>query len=251
MIFDILTLFPEMYQGPLTTSIIGRAVDRSLIKINLVNIRDYSQNKHRTVDDTPYGGGGGMVMTAEPLYEAVDDLRNRCSGNFGPVVLMCPQGATFDQGMARVLADQEHAVLICGHYEGMDERVRPLVDLEVSIGDYVLTGGELPAMVVVDAVSRLIPGVLGEPDAAEDDSFAGGLLEYPQYTKPREYRNLPVPEILLSGHHAQINRWRREEALIRTLVRRPDLLAEGLTEEDRRTLREIARRASEIGDTEA
>ncbi|MDA8096673.1 MAG: tRNA (guanosine(37)-N1)-methyltransferase TrmD [Clostridia bacterium] len=251
MIFDILTLFPEMFQGPLTTSIIGRAADKGLVGINLINIRDYSRNKHRTVDDTPYGGGGGMVMTAEPLYEAVDALRDRYSGRLGPVVLMCPQGLTFDQSMARELAGKEHVVLICGHYEGLDERVRALADLEVSIGDYVLTGGELPAMVIVDAVARLIPGVLGEPEGTEDDSFAGGLLEYPQYTKPREYRNQPVPEVLLSGHHAEIERWRREEALVRTLIRRPELLKGNLTEDDRRTLQEIARQALEMKDIKA
>ncbi|MDQ7791088.1 MAG: tRNA (guanosine(37)-N1)-methyltransferase TrmD [Clostridia bacterium] len=251
MIFDILTLFPEMFQGPLTTSIIGRAADKGLVGINLINIRDYSRNKHRTVDDTPYGGGGGMVMTAEPLYEAVDALRDRYSGRLGLVVLMCPQGLTFDQSMARELAGKEHVVLICGHYEGLDERVRALADLEVSIGDYVLTGGELPAMVIVDAVARLIPGVLGEPEGTEDDSFAGGLLEYPQYTKPREYRNQPVPEVLLSGHHAEIERWRREEALVRTLIRRPELLKGNLTEDDRRTLQEIARQALEMKDIKA
>lgn len=248
MIFDILTLFPEMFQGPLTSSILGRAVDRGLVTVNLVNIRDYSLNKHRSVDDSPYGGGGGMIMAAEPVYEAIDALRSRRGGELGPVMLMCPQGRTFDQGMARELARAEQIVLVCGHYEGLDERVRALADLEVSIGDYVLTGGELPAMVILDAVARLIPGVLGEPGGAEEDSFGLGLLEYPQYTRPREYRGMEVPPVLLSGHHAEIRRWRRQEALIRTLVRRPDLLGDTLDDEDRTLLLEIARRIRDLTD---
>ncbi len=248
MIFDILTLFPEMFQGPLTSSILGRAVDRGLVTVNLVNIRDYSLNKHRSVDDSPYGGGGGMIMAAEPVYEAIDALRSRRGGSLGPVMLMCPQGRTFDQGMARELARAEQIVLVCGHYEGLDERVRALADLEVSIGDYVLTGGELPAMVILDAVARLIPGVLGEPGGAEEDSFGLGLLEYPQYTRPREYRGMEVPPVLLSGHHAEIRRWRRQEALIRTLVRRPDLLGDTLDDEDRTLLLEIARRIRDLTD---
>lgn len=223
--FDILTLFPEMFTGPLTASIIKKARERGLVEINLVNIRDFSHTKHRTVDDAPFGGGGGMVMEPGPIFEAVDYVR-RLRGETGPIILLDPQGERFNQEMARELAREKHLVLICGHYEGVDERVREhLVTREISIGDYVLTGGELPAMVVVDAVARLVPGVLGEAEAAEDDSFGRGLLEYPQYTRPRTYCGLGVPEVLLSGHHREIERWRCEEALLRTLVRRPDLLA--------------------------
>jgi len=223
--FDILTLFPEMFAGPLTSSIIKKARERGLVVVNLVNIRDFSRTRHRTVDDAPFGGGGGMVMEPGPIFEAVDFVRRR-HGGAGPVILLDPQGERFTQEMARELAREKHLVLICGHYEGVDERVREyLVTREISIGDYVLTGGELPAMVVVDAVARLLPGVLGEAEAAEDDSYARGLLEYPQYTRPRTYRGFGVPEVLLSGHHGEIERWRRQEALIRTLVRRPDLLA--------------------------
>lgn len=245
MIFDILTLFPEMFAGPLTASMLGRAVERGLVAVNLVNIRDYARNKHRSVDDTPYGGGGGMVMGAEPVYEALDALRVR-HGAAGPVVLMCPQGRTFDQDLAETLAREARVVLVCGHYEGLDERVRAAADLEVSIGDYVLTGGELPAMVILDAVARLIPGVLGEPGGAADDSFALGRLEYPQYTRPRVYRDMEVPPVLLSGHHAEIKRWRRQEALLRTLVRRPDLLETALDDKDRLLLTGLARRIQSL-----
>lgn len=247
MIFDILTLFPEMFAGPVTASMIGRAVERGLVTVNLVNIRDYARNRHRSVDDTPYGGGGGMVMAAEPVYEALEALRSRRDAP-APVVLMCPQGRTFDQGLAGALARERRVVLVCGHYEGLDERVRAAVDLEVSIGDYVLTGGELPAMVVLDAVARLIPGVVGEPGGAADDSFALGRLEYPQYTRPRVYRGMETPAVLLSGHHAEIRRWRRQEALIRTLVRRPELLEGALDDEDRTLLADLARRIRSLTD---
>lgn len=243
MVFDVLTLFPEMFTGPFTSSIIKKARERGLIEINLVNIRDFSHHKHRTVDDAPFGGGGGMVMEPGPIFEAVEQVR-RERGDGGPVVLLDPQGERFTQALARELAREKHIILICGHYEGVDERVREhLVTREISIGDYVLTGGELPAMVVVDAVARLVPGVLGEAGAAEDDSFAHGLLEYPQYTRPRVYRGLEVPEVLLSGHHGEIDRWRRQEALLRTLVRRPDLLAgRELDAWERGLLQEIAAR---------
>lgn len=247
MHFDILTLFPEMFSGPFSASIIKRAVAKGLLTINLVNIRDYAQNRHRTVDDTPYGGGAGMVMQAEPIILALEAVRERRGGQTGPVILLCPQGEPFSQKLAAELAQEEHIVLICGHYEGVDERVRAYTTGEISIGDYVLTGGELPAMVIVDAVSRLIPGVLGEETSPVTDSFATGLLEHPQYTRPREFRGMGVPEVLLSGHHARIARWRREEALLRTLVRRPDLLITAeLTAEDKRFLKEIAARLGRL-----
>jgi tRNA (guanine37-N1)-methyltransferase len=246
MKIDVLTLFPEMFAGPFESSIIKRARERGLVNINLVNIRDFSVDKHRTVDDAPYGGGGGMVLQPGPIFRALDSLRAR--GGAGMVVLLCPQGLRFDQGLARALAVAESLALICGHYEGVDERVREEVDLEVSVGDFVVTGGEIPAMLVVDAVCRLIPGVLGEPGGAEDDSFAGGLLEYPQYTRPRTYRDRTVPEVLLSGHHGEIARWRRQEALLRTLVRRSELIDPTLlAPEDRQLLSALARRLRELG----
>lgn len=240
MVVDILTLFPEMFTGPFDASIIKRAREKGLVEINLINIRDFSRNKHRTVDDTPYGGGAGMVMAAEPLFEAMDWIRAR-RGEPGRVILLCPAGRPFNQEVAAELAREEHLVLICGHYEGIDERVAEhLVTDEISIGDYVLTGGELPAMVVVDAVCRLIPGVLGERASAQEESFADGLLEYPHYTRPREYRGYRVPEVLLSGHHEKIRLWRRRQSLLRTLASRPDLLARAsLTGEDRKILASV------------
>lgn len=241
MLIDILTLFPDMFTGPFDTSIIKRAREKGILNINITDIRDFSGNKHNTVDDTPYGGGAGMVMQAPPILRALESLRQKRGGSLARVVLMCPTGLTFNQQWARDLAGEEHLVIICGHYEGIDERVRELaVTDELSIGDYVLTGGELPAMVVVDAVSRMIPGVLGERASAEEDSFYDGLLEYPHYTRPPEYQGLSVPDVLLSGHHENIRRWRRRQSLLRTLERRPDLLRpEVLTDEDRAILREI------------
>lgn len=241
LIIDILTLFPEMFSGPLTSSILKRAQERGLITFNLVNIRDFSTNKHRTVDDTPYGGGAGMVIGPEPVFGAVEHvlaLRKQMSGR---VILMCPQGRPLDQALAVNLAQGKHLVLICGHYEGIDERVREkLVTDEVSIGDYVLTGGELPAMVVADAVARLIPGVLGENASTAEESFNEGVLEYPQYTRPRAYRGLMVPDVLLSGHHEEIRKWRRRQSLLRTLACRPDLLAQVvLDSEDKAILKKV------------
>jgi len=250
MIIDILTLFPEMFTGPFDASIIKRARERGLVEINLVDIRDFSTNRHRTVDDAPFGGGGGMVMGPEAIHRAVRFTRERRGPERpGPVVLLCPQGRRFTQAVAREYAGYGSLTLVCGHYEGVDERVRELAaDDELSIGDFVLTGGELAAMVVVDAVVRLLPGVLGEPGGAEDDSYASGLLEYPQYTRPRIYEGLGVPEILLSGHHGAVAAWRREEALLRTLVRRPDLLEETpLTETDRAFLTRLKRVLDELG----
>ncbi|MDI6709206.1 MAG: tRNA (guanosine(37)-N1)-methyltransferase TrmD [Bacillota bacterium] len=250
MIIDILTLFPEMFAGPFDVSIIRRARERGLVEINLVNIRDFSTNRHRTVDDTPFGGGGGMIMGPEAIHRAVQSTRESPAGDReGPVVLLCPQGRRFTQDVAREYAGYRSLVLVCGHYEGIDERVRELAaDDELSLGDFVLTGGELAAMVVVDAVVRLLPGVLGEPGGAEDDSYAGGLLEYPQYTRPRVYEGREVPEILVSGHHGAIASWRREEALLRTLVRRPDLLGKtALTGADRAFLARLKRALGELG----
>lgn len=243
MKIDILTLFPEMFAGPFSSSILKRAQECGLVEINLVNIRDFSTNKHHTVDDTPYGGGAGMVMAPEAVFRAVEDVSGKYKGEPSRVVLMCPQGRPFSQAIALELAGETNLVLICGHYEGVDERVREgLVADEISIGDYVLTGGELPAMVVVDAVTRLIPGVLGESASVEEESFNAGLLEYPHYTRPREYRGQAVPDVLLSGHHEEIRKWRRKQSLLRTLERRPELLAEAdLTEEDRDILKDLVR----------
>jgi len=240
MRIDALTLFPEMFAGPLDASIVGRARERGLVEIRLVNIRDHSTERQRIVDDYPYGGGGGMVMKPEPVFAAVEAMR--CRGECRErVVLMSPQGRRLEQAGVAELAAYEHLVIICGHYEGVDERVREhLVDEEVSIGDYVLTGGELPAMVVIDAVTRLLPEALGAEHGAASDSFAAGLLEHPHYTRPAEFRGWKAPEVLLSGNHEAIRRWRREHALRRTRERRPDLLPRvELSEEDRELLEKI------------
>ncbi len=241
--FDILTLFPGLFCGVFEESIIRRALDAGLVEINLVNIRDYAPGKHHVTDDVPYGGGGGMVMKPEPIFLAVEAVVGHPVSSQAdlelPVILLTPQGRRFEQAVAQELARLSRIILICGRYEGFDERVRAhLATDEISIGDYVLSGGEIPAMVVVEAVTRLLPGVLGDPFATVKDSYAGGLLEYPQYTRPPEFRGYGVPEILLSGHHAQVERWRREQALRRTWERRPDLLAKApLSEADREYLR--------------
>jgi len=226
---DIVTLFPEMFQSPFGIGIFKRAIEHELISINLHNIRDYAHDKHRTVDDYPYGGGAGMVLKPEPIFEAVEsiksDIPQKQGGGVLPVILLTPQGRPFSQQVAMELAKYSHLVLICGHYEGVDERVREyLATDEISIGDYVLSGGELAAMVVVDAVVRLLPGVLGSEVSSANDSHTHGLLEYPQYTRPAVYRGWSVPEVLLSGNHAQIARWRSEQAIRRTMERRPELL---------------------------
>lgn len=241
----ILTLFPQMFSGVLGASILGRAIERGIIRVKLVDIRDFTHDAHKTADDYPYGGGPGMVMKPEPVYEAVDAVKEEIAGSGSQerpcVCLMTPQGELFCDRMARELAGFSNLVLICGHYEGFDERVRYLADREISIGDYVLTGGEIPAMVVLDAVARHVPGVLGSEESTKTESFSDGLLEGPQYTRPPEYRGLKVPEILLSGDHEKIRRWRRKQALKRTLERRPDLLDKAvLTPEDRELLLEIA-----------
>ncbi len=225
MRIDILTLFPEMFQGPFDSSIIKRAREQGLVSIKLWDIRDYSHDKHCTVDDYPYGGGAGMILKPEPVFEAAEAAST--SGEGKPhIVLLTPSGRLFTQKVAGELSRLERVMLICGHYEGVDERVSEhLVDDEISIGDYVLSGGELAAMVIADAVVRLLPGVLGSPASLLYDSHSEGLLEYPQYTRPAEYRGWQVPDVLLSGNHAEITRWRREQSILRTLKRRPELLA--------------------------
>ena len=220
MKIDYLTLFPEMFDGVLNHSILKRAQDKNIIEVNTVNFRDYAENKHNQVDDYPYGGGQGMVLKPEPVFNAMKDLKRTDKTR---VILMCPQGRPFSQAIAEELSEAEHIVFICGHYEGYDERIREnLVTDEISMGDYVLTGGELPAMTMTDAIVRLIPGVLGNEQSHQDDSFSDGLLEFPQYTRPRE--GMTVPDVLLSGNHANIEKWRHEQKLIRTLHKRPDLL---------------------------
>jgi len=286
MRIDILTIFPAMFEGPLSESIIGRAIEQGIIEVRLHDIRSYSQDKHKTVDDYPFGGGAGMVMKPEPLFAAIEDcvgdeeiatgetgevgggsvpesecFECACDGGVDgvhvtpsgrrfrcPVILMTPQGKTLNQSLARSLATHRRIVIVCGHYEGVDERVRhDLITDEISIGDYVLTGGELPAMVLVDAVSRMIPGVVKERESFENDSFYTGLLEHPHYTRPREFRGMTVPDVLLSGDHAAIDRWRRKESLRRTLLCRPDLLESAdLSDQDRKWLEEI-RRETESG----
>jgi tRNA (guanine37-N1)-methyltransferase len=238
MRFDVFTLFPETFMPYLEASILQKATERGLVEISLHNIRDWSRDKHHTTDDTPYGGGGGMVMKPEPVFEAVESVLGpepAC-----PVILLTPQGRVFNHAVAEELVQHERIALLCGRYEGVDERIREgLVSDEISIGDFVLTGGELPALILIDAVSRLIPGVLGDPDGAADDSHASGLLEYPHYTRPPEFRGQAVPEILLSGDHAKIEQWRREQSLLRTLQRRPDLLKNApLTKADMKFLKE-------------
>jgi tRNA (guanine37-N1)-methyltransferase len=222
--FDILTLFPDMFTGPFSESIIKRAREAGLIRIAIHNIRDYATGRHQVTDDTPYGGGGGMIMKPEPIFAATEAVLG--DDPDVPRILLTPQGRILTQQVARTLSRQRRLLLICGRYEGVDERVhRYLATDEISIGDYVLSGGELPAMVLVDTITRLIPGVLGDPAATFEDSHAGGLLEYPHYTRPPVFRDQAVPDVLLSGHHAAIATWRREQALRRTLERRPDLLA--------------------------
>lgn len=239
MRFDVLTLFPELFSSFLKETILGRAVKAGLVDIRLVNIRSFARGRHLVTDDTPFGGGQGMVMKPGPISRALESI-DRTKGR-SLVLLLTPQGRTFDQPLAWDLSRMEQLILICGRYEGVDERIRTTcVDMELSIGDYVLSGGEMAAMVVMDAVSRLVPGVLGGEKSAQEESFEDGLLEYPQYTRPRVFRNQEVPEILLSGDHEKIRVWRRTESLKRTLERRPDLLEKAaLTEEDKRILAKL------------
>lgn len=240
MNFHVLTLFPDMIRDGFQTSITGRAVEKGLLSLDTVNIRDFSVNKHNRVDDYPYGGGAGMVMQAEPVYLAYQSVAEKLPKK-PKVLYMSPQGKVFNQRLAEELAQEEEIVFLCGHYEGIDERVlEEIVDEEVSIGDYVLTGGELPALVIMDAVSRLVGGVLHNEDSAEFDSFHDNLLEYPQYSRPEVWRDKAVPPILMSGHHANVEKWRREQSLIRTLERRPDLLENAnLTKQDKKFLAKL------------
>ena len=223
MRFDVLTLFPEIINAVSSESIIGRAQDNNIIEINAVNIRDFSKNKHKKADDYPYGGGNGMVMMVQPIYDAYLSIVNNL--DYKPrVIYMSPQGRVFNQNIARELKNYNHLILLCGHYEGIDERIiDEIVDEEISVGDFVLTGGELPAMILIDCISRLIPGVLSNEESSVEESHSNGMLEYPQYTRPYEFKNRKVPDILMSGHHANIQEWRRQQSIKRTHEKRPDL----------------------------
>ncbi|WP_407370494.1 tRNA (guanosine(37)-N1)-methyltransferase TrmD [Carnobacterium sp.] len=224
MKIDILTLFPRMFQGPLTESIIGKAIDKDLLQVNVMNFRDYTDNKHQNVDDYPYGGGAGMLLKAQPIFAAIDAINEQAPDTKKRVILLDPAGVPFTQAVAEELAEEEHLVFICGHYEGYDERIRTLVTDEISLGDYVLTGGELGAMVMIDATVRLLPEVLGNDQSAKTDSHSTGLLEHPQYTRPAEYRGMKVPDVIISGNHKKIKEWQDKESIRRTLERRPDML---------------------------
>lgn len=238
MNFKIFSLFPEMFEGPLTASLIGKAVQNDKLSIDIINFREFANNKYMHVDDTPYGGGVGMLLQAEPIVSALRAHIEPDSGT--PIILVSPQGRTFTQEDANRLAKCDTVAFVCGHYEGFDERIRDYVTDEYSIGDYVLTGGELPTMVMIDSIARLLPGVIKEQTSFEDDSFYNGLLEYPQYTKPRVFEGKEVPEVLLSGHHKNIARWQKKEALRRTYLRRPDLLEKyEFSKEDRKLMDEV------------
>ncbi|MCS9984891.1 tRNA (guanosine(37)-N1)-methyltransferase TrmD [Weissella paramesenteroides] len=238
MRIDVLSLFPNMF-APMRESIIGKTVERGLVDFNVTDFRNYTDNKHHKVDDEIYGGGQGMLLMPQPLFDAMDAVEKE-AGNRGRVILMDPAGKTFNQSIAEELAKEEHLTIIAGHYEGYDERIRTLADDEISLGDFVLTGGELGAMTVIDATVRLLDEALGDERSAVDESFSTGLLEYPQYTRPADFRGLKVPDVLLSGHHANIAKWKHKEALRRTYQRRPDLLADYvLTTEDQKLLKEI------------
>lgn len=235
----VLTIFPEIVREPLKYSILGAAQERGILQVETVDIRAYTMDRHQQVDDDPYGGGAGMVMKVEPIFQAVEDLNLKDSTRH---ILLSPQGEVFNQRKAKELAEEEEILLLCGRYEGVDERVRTLFPEEISIGDYVLTGGEIPALVLIDALARMLPGVLGREESYLQDSFYEGILDHPHYTRPRDFRHLSVPEVLLSGDHGRIKRWRRKEALRRTLERRPDLLKGlHLSQEDERILEELGR----------
>ena len=240
MRFHVMTLFPDMVSGGLRTSITGRAIENHIFELNIVNIRDYSKDKHKHVDDYPYGGGAGMVMQPGPVYDCYQDIVKDMEKK-PRVIYMTPQGKVFSQAIAEELSKEEELIFLCGHYEGIDERVlEEIVTDELSIGDYVLTGDELPAMVMIDSISRLIPGVLNNDDSAEYESFQDGLLEYPQYTRPETFMDKKVPAVLLSGHHGNIEKWRREQSLKRTLLRRPELLEKAeLSKDDKKTLEKL------------
>lgn len=246
MRFEILTLFPLFFSSPLKQSIIGRAIERGQIDVRIHDIRDYATGRHRTADDAPYGGGSGMVLKVEPVVRAIEAVAAGVAGKRGPqtaVLLTTPAGESLCDKMARRLATLENLVIVCGRYEGVDERIRAFVDMEVSLGDYILTGGEIAALAIVDSAARFIPGVLGDAGSIKTESFSEGLLEYPQYTRPEEFRGMRVPEVLLSGNHRGIEMWRRKESLKRTFERRPELIklirGAGLTEEDREFIKEL------------
>lgn len=240
MRIDVLTLFPRMFEGPLGESIIGKAREKGLLEINVSNFRDYSDNKHQTVDDYPYGGGAGMLLKIQPVYDNIKAIEEATPETKKRVILLDPAGKPFDQKMAEEFSTEEHLVFICGHYEGYDERIRSLVTDEVSLGDYVLTGGELGAMVMIDATVRLLPEVLGNQTSAQTDSHSTGLLEHPQYTRPAEFKGMKVPEVLMNGNHKLIEQWQLKESLRRTYQRRPDMLETyPLTAEMQKLLREI------------
>lgn len=240
MKIDVLTLFPRMFQGPLTESIIGKAIDKDLLQVNVMNFRDYTDNKHQNVDDYPYGGGAGMLLKAQPIFAAIDAINEESPDTKKRVILLDPAGVPFTQSVAEELAEEKHLVFICGHYEGYDERIRTLVTDEISLGDYVLTGGELGAMVMIDATVRLLPEVLGNDQSAKTDSHSTGLLEHPQYTRPAEYRGMKVPDVLISGNHKKIKEWQDKESIRRTVERRPDMLETvQLTDEQQNYLEEI------------
>ncbi len=248
MKIDILSLFPEMFKGPLTQSIVGKAIEKQLLDVEVTDFRDYTTNKQRHVDDTPYGGGAGMLLQAQPIYDALDAIAAKNDG-LGKVILLDPVGRKFDQKVAEELSQEKHLTFICGHYEGYDERIRERVTDEISLGDFVLTGGELGAMVVIDATVRLLPDVLGNRESALGDSFSMGLLEYPQYTRPADFRGMKVPEVLTSGNHQKIAEWRHKEALRRTYERRPDLLENyELSAQEEKWLREF--KTLEVNDDE-
>ena len=247
MNFHVLTLFPEMIENGMKTSITGRAIEKGLLSVNAVNIRDYAFNKHQSVDDYPYGGGAGMLMQAEPVYLAWESVAEKLGESRPRTVYLTPQGRTFCQADARDLAREDNLILLCGHYEGIDERVlEEVVTDRISIGDYVLTGGELAAMVVMDAVSRMVPGVLGNDESASTESFSAGLLEYPQYSRPQVWHGKEVPEVLMSGHHANVDAWRREQSIIRTTMIRPDLLKTAdLTNKEWNFVRQLKKKLQE------
>ncbi len=248
MKIDILSLFPEMFKGPLTQSIVGKAIEKQLLDVEVTDFRDYTTNKQRHVDDTPYGGGAGMLLQAQPIYDALDAIAAKNDG-LGKVILLDPVGRKFDQKVAEELSQEKHLTFICGHYEGYDERIRERVTDEISLGDFVLTGGELGAMVVIDATVRLLPDVLGNRESALGDSFSMGLLEYPQYTRPADFRGMKVPEVLTSGNHQKIAEWRNKESLRRTYERRPDLLENyELSAQEEKWLREF--KTLEVNDDE-
>ena len=239
MTFDIVTIFPAMIRQALAEGVVGRALERGTLDVAIHDLRDFTTDRHRVVDDMPYGGGPGMVLKPEPIFRALDHLQ-ATRGGVLTTVLMSPQGSRFTQGEAARLSREEHVVLLCGRYEGVDERVRARIAEEISIGDYVLSGGELPSLVVLDAVARLVPGVVGDGQSVAEDSFSRGLLDFPHYTRPAEVETLRVPDVLLSGNHAEIRRWRKRESLSRTLDRRPELLAGAvLDEEERQILKEL------------